>query len=116
MILDTGVCSVFRESDAASPGGMPRHEYTLLTQSWYRELAFETSPAHPTQGRQELKTDARIRILQDRRIKQNDIVALYQADSPRNGAPTYRVTRAFHGTDDDSPTPITDLTLEEYTP
>ncbi len=116
MILDTGICSVFRETDAAQPGGMPRHQYALLTQSWYGELSFETSPARPTEGRQERRTDARIRIHQCREIRQNDIVALYQANALTNGAPAYRVTRAWHGLDDGGPTPVTDLSLEVYTP
>ena len=37
-------------------------------------------------------------------------------DQVADGEPVYRVTRAWHGTDDGGPTPITDLTLEVFEP
>lgn len=119
MILDSGLCCVFRARDTARSGDMPRSGYALLTQSWYGELSFETSPARPAQGRQELRTDARVRILQCRDIRQNDVVVLREddgTDAPRDKERAYRVTRAYHGKDDDGPAPITDLSLEVYTP
>lgn len=119
MILDTGICSVFRKMEIAIPGGMPRHEYKLLHQGWYGELNFETSPARPTEGRSELRTDARIRIWQNRFIRQNDVVVLRDIDSleeREEGETVYRVNRAFHGKDDNGPTPISDLSLEVYEP
>ena len=119
MILDSGVLSVFRKTDVSAPGEKPRPAYTLVGQSWFGELSFETSPARPTEGRQELKTDARVRILQDRSIRQNDIAVLYALDEFNcydPTAPVYRITRCYHGQDDSGPTPITDLTLEVFTP
>lgn len=115
MILDSGILSIFRETDAAESGKMPTKAYTRIYVGWFGELSFETSPAHPTEGRQEKKTDARVRILQNRAIKQNDIVILEQAAafSASTGV-AYKITRAYHG--QDGAEPISDLTLEVLTP
>lgn len=119
MILDTGICTVFRKTDASSPGDKPIPQYTPIWQSWYGEMSYETSPNWQTEGRKERKADGRIRILQDREIAQNDVVVLEELtsfDSRTAGAPVYQITRAYHGIDDEGPTPISDLTLEVYTP
>ena len=118
MILDSGICTVFRESDAngtGAAGKMPVKAYAVVSSSWYGELAFETSPAYPTEGRKEKKTDAKIRILQNRNIKQNDIVVLelISAWSARTTQP-YKITRAYHRSD--GPELISDLSLEVFTP
>lgn len=119
MILDTGICSIFRRSDVSAAGAMPTYGYTHLCSGWYRELSFETAPAWQTEGRKDQRADGRIRILQNRGIAQNDVVVLCEAyawkDVPA-GAKAYRIARAYHGLDDDGPTPISDLTLEVVTP
>lgn len=119
MILDSGICTVFRKTDSSDAGKMPSVSYTPIWTSWFGELSFETSPVWQTEGRKELKADRRIRILQNRQIAQNDIVvpqhlASFAARSP--DAPVYRIVRAYHGQDDDGPTQISDLTLEVVTP
>lgn len=118
MILDSGICSIFRKEDAALSGEMPRPFYSLIGQGWFGELSFETSPARPTEGRQELKTDARIRILQNRAIRQHDIVVLAEVQDIQDAetAPVYRITRAYHGADESGATLISDLSLEVYEP
>ena len=115
MILDKGICSIFRRTNVSEPGEMPRSEKSLLFQSWYGELAFETSTSKPTDGRKETRTDARIRILQCRAIKQDDLVILrdLEAFEAREGGDlVYKITRAYHGVDDESGELISDLTLE----
>ena len=119
MILDAGICSIFRKYDMALSGEMPRPAYALFWKSWYGELSFETSPQWHTEGREELRTDARIRIQQNRDLKQHDIVVLRNIDrfDDRTAEDSvYRITRAYHGKDDDGPTLITDLSLEVYEP
>ena len=119
MILDTGICTVFRKTDSASAGSMPTATYAPIGCSWYRELSYETSPEWQTEGRKEQKADGRIRILQNRGVAQNDVVVLEQLAAFKDksaNAPVYRVTRAYHGIDDDGPTPISDLTLEVVKP
>lgn len=119
MILDSGICTVFRKTDGALPGGMPVPVYTPIAAGWYGELSFETSPVWQTEGRKEQKADGRIRILQNRGIAQNDIVVLEDLarfSDRSEGAAVYRITRAWHGVDDDGPTEITDLTLEVVKP
>lgn len=119
MILDTGVCTIFRKVDTAMGGEMPRPAFERIWSGWYGELSFETSPARPTENRRELKTDARIRVLQCRAIRQNDVVALENLSEWAErtaGEPVYRITRVWHGADDGGPTPVSDLSLEVTRP
>ena len=113
MILDKGICTVYRKKDTAASGDMPHFEDEAYWQSWYGELNYETSPNYPTDAREEVRTDARIRILQNRGINNHDRVEL----TPVAGETTYyEVTRAYHGRDDDSGELITDLNLEVVQP
>lgn len=119
MILDKGICTIFRAHDLSLAGEMPRPGYEVISRGWYGEINFETSPATPTDGRRELEVSARIRVLQDRAIRQDDVVLLREVTDWREvdpGEEVYRITRAYHGTDDDGPTPITDLSLEVFVP
>ena len=119
MILDAGICSIFRKVDLALSGEMPRPGFELIGQSWYGELSFETSPARPTEGRQELKTDTRVRILQNRAIKQDDVVVLQDLavfEDRAQDEPVYKITRAWHGPDETGATLISDLSLEVFRP
>ena len=117
MILDSGICTVFRKYDLALSGEMPRPGFAVFWKSWYGELNFETSPQRPTEGREERRTDARIRVQQNRDIRQHDIVVLCNVDRFEDAeGPVYEITRAWHGKDDGSPAEISDLTLEVYEP
>ena len=130
MILDSGICTVFRESDVSgaatstaqvilNSGRMTIKAYTPIWASWYGELSFETTPAWQTDGRKELRTDKRIRVMQCSTIRQNDIVVLEHLESfgqRSSDAVIYRITRAWHGKDDDGPAQISDLTLEVVKP
>ena len=121
MILDSGICTVFRESAQVilNSGRMPIKAYTPIWASWYGELSFETTPAWQTDGRKELRTDKRIRVMQCSTIRQNDIVVLEHLESfgqRSSDAVIYRITRAWHGKDDDGPALISDLTLEVVKP
>lgn len=117
MILDSGICTVFRKYDMALSGEMPRPGFAVFWKSWYGELSFETSPANPTEGRTERLTDARIRIQQNRDIRQHDVVVLENVDRLEDAhGPVYEITRAWHGQEDESPALISDLTLEVYEP
>lgn len=116
MILDKGICTVYRKADKANGVGMPQWEYEYLHQSWYGELDFATAEHYTTEYREESKADARIRIHQDRRINNHCVVVMDAETSWRDGVEYYNVTRAYHGHDTDSGELITDLTLERVTP
>lgn len=113
MILDKGICTIYRKVNVAGPGEKPRFTDDAYWWSWYGELSFETAPARPTDAREEVRTDARIRILQNREINNHDRVELKRADGEMLA---YEVTRAYHGRDDESGELITDLNLEVYEP
>lgn len=113
MILDKGICTVYRKTNTAGAGEMPVYTDVEIHKSWYGELSFETSPGRPTEYREEVQTDARIRILQNRAITNHDRVELV----PFCGEPcVYEVTRAYHGFDADSAELITDLSLQGVKP
>ncbi len=117
MILDRGICTIFRRINMSLSGEMPKPGYVLYWKSWYGELDFATSDAHPTEGREERKTDARIRIQQNRDLRQHDVVVLQNIDRIEQAdGPVYEITRAWHGQDDGSPAEISDLTLEVMEP
>lgn len=114
MILDRGICTVYEQRDVSGPGEMPRYERTIKAQSYYAELGFETSPEWPTEGREETRIAARVRILQERTIQKDDLAALTDG-LPRPGEEPgrlYRIRRAYHGTDKESGEAISDLSLE----
>lgn len=113
MILDKGVCTVYRKTNTAEAGGMPVFADVAYWQSWYGELNYETAPGRPTEAREEIRTDARVRILQNREINNHDRVELAETGGATRW---FEVTRAYHGVDDDSGERVTDLTLEAYTP
>lgn len=103
MILDRGICTVYDIKNVASPGDMPKMTLTPKYESWYGELNFETVPKDAAM-QEMVETSARIRILQNRSITNHNIVILADGEQ-------YKVTRAYHGIDEESGEPITDLTL-----
>ncbi len=104
MILDKGICSIYRIENIAEPGNTPKEGLVLKCDSWYGELNFETIPVNAVM-QEGIETSARIRILQNRGINNHDVVAI---DNQQ-----YEVTRAYHGVDDESGELITDLTLKK---
>ena len=118
MILDRGICRVYRKENTASAGSKPVYENVLFHESYYGELNFETAQAWPTDHREEINTAARIRILQNRRIANHDRVKLEKFDDGERSEDdeVFEVTRAYHGRDEDSGEDITDLTLEVVKP
>lgn len=116
MILDSGMCTIFRKVDVAKPGNMPKYEHRVLAKHWYKELDFETAPSRPTEGREEVQTDARIRILQNRHVANHDVVVLALTNNVDDMLKAYEITRAYHGRDDESGEMITDLTLRRTKP
>lgn len=113
MILDRGMCRIYQKVNVAGPGEMPVYQNQLVHQSWYGELDFETNPARPTESREMIQTDARVRILQNRQINNHDRAEL----TPTLGSPApYEIIRAYHGADDDSGELITDLSLRRVEP
>lgn len=112
MILDRGLCRIYRRKSTTAPGGKPTSTEELIFESYYGELNFETSPARPTERREETQTAARIRILQNREIRKEDTAELNPFDGTEAKTEKYRIVRAWHGKDEESGEAISDLTLE----
>ena len=112
MILDRGICRIYRKTSTTRPGGKPTYTEAVIHESYYGELAFETSPRRPTDMREETQTATRVRILQNREIRNQDMAELSPFDGTEAKGILYRISRAYHGTDEQSGEAITDLTLE----
>lgn len=112
MILDSGICSIFEMVDVSEPGGMPMLEPKLKSRAWFGYLDFATAETWPTEGREEVEVSARIRIPQDRSITNKHVVVLSDVARITKQMIRMEVVRAFHGHDDESHQPITDLTLK----
>lgn len=113
MMLDSGVCTIFEKRDTSAPGSMPVYERVKITEGWYGELEFETTPYRPTEYREEVRTDARIRILDDRSIRAGCEAILCLEQDAAMETPVYKITRVFHGRDEESGEDIADLSLME---
>lgn len=101
MILDSGICSIFRRG---------KRVFERIGASWYRELAFETQPSKENVS-DGVQTGARIRIHEARQVARGDVLLLGDAPSLAIFDPCYEIVRAYHGQDDENGQPITDLTL-----
>ena len=112
MILDNGICTVFELMDKSAPGGKPDMQPQEKSMAWFGFLDFATAEKWPTEGREETEVTTRIRILQDRSITNRDVVVLQETHSIEPGMERLEVVRAYHGHDDESGQPITDLTLK----
>lgn len=110
MILDTGICTLFRSADISDRGDMPTYAHTAYARGWYKALDYATSPQHLTDYAEDTVIAARIRIIQNRAVSVHDRVVLANTDKP-DGYAVYSILRAWHGTDEDGEL-ITDLTLE----
>lgn len=113
MILDDGICTVYRKVNTAEAGGMPVFQDQAYHRSWYGVLSFETAPVRPTDKREEIQTDARVRILQNRHIANHHRVTLQNREGT---VEHYEVERAYHGIDPDNGEMITDLNLKAVNP
>lgn len=114
MILDRGTCRILRKTSTTPAGGKPTSTLAAIHESYYGELSFETAPARPTGKREDMKTATRVRILQCRSIRNQDVAELTPFDGSEAKTEKYLIARAWHGDDSDSGEPITDLTLEVY--
>lgn len=123
MILDSGICTVFKKTDISEPGGMPVFGLKVRTKAFFGMLDFATEQEWPTELREETEVAARIRILQDRAITNHDAVVLEDVNTGTDSmtaeelhnafdVTVLEVTRAYHGHDDETGEPITDLTLK----
>ena len=114
MILGDGICTVFERRDVSGEGEMPRFEYAPKVKSYFAHLDFVSGTTWTTQGREDVVVDARIRILQDRRVTPQDSVVLLDCESAK-GQERYEIDRVYHGRDEESGMLISDLTLRRVT-
>ena len=116
MLLDQGICTILTKTDISGEGKKPKYERTIKAQSYFGRLSFETSPQWPTEHREETKIAERVRILQCRTIGKDDVAELVDFSDPTQTPQTYKISRAYHGIDDESGEMISDLSLEVMKP
>ncbi len=110
MILDDGICTVFKSTDVAERGNMPVYSHTVYDRGWYKSLDFSSMPKYVTAYAADTIISNKIRVLQNRGISVHDRVALADVDST-DGHTLYDIIRVYHGIDEDG-IPISDLELE----
>ena len=114
MILDSGICTVFGKQNVAGAGRLAVFEYVQKAKSWYGVRSFSTVPR--LQDREEISVSYSIRILQNMCVNNHDVVILDDVDAVDDQHTMYEVIRAFHGVEDFTGTPITDIDLEVIRP
>ena len=114
MILDRGFCTIYRVDNVATGGAMPVLSLVEMRhQSWYGELNFETSPLRTSATQEDVEVSARVRVVQNRAISNQDVAVLSNELPPPANATQFEILRAYHGVDEENGQPITDLTLRE---
>lgn len=98
MILDTGICKIYRVRAGRSQTS-PVSGLRAAYNNWYARLGYESGGGSET-------GDSQLRI----RCHDGDIA---EYDIAMIGKQPYRVTRVYHGKDDENGQPIADLTLAE---
>jgi hypothetical protein len=96
-------CTIYSIEIGPGPGGMPAETLKKIKDAWYGELNFEAG-AFISGMQEHVEVNARIRLTQDRRISNHNIVTL--ADGHQ-----YRVVRAYHGVDKKGQK-VSDLSLQ----
>jgi hypothetical protein len=96
MMIEDGVIRILTPGGTL-PRAQPTDNMTLRTECWFGALQHEAA------GNEDGDKIRRVRILRDERPQAHDMAVI--------GVTPYLITRIFHGTDDDSGEPITDLTL-----
>lgn len=112
MILDAGICTVFQKQDTAQPGGMPQISYTRKACGWYGVRSFSSAPDWVRNVKEGATVALSIRMHQNLSITTRDAIVLMDVGTPPASAPLYEVLRVYHGTDDATGQPITDIDLE----
>lgn len=116
MILDDGICSIFTNRNTAGPGGMPVYEMDWLASSWYKILHFSSRPTYLQTDKESTTVALKIRIHQNLMVTNQQVVILSESHEVPASAVRYDIVRAYHGADDVTGMPITDLDLEVVTP
>lgn len=115
MQLDRGIITVYKQTDVSAAGQKPRYTRgDVRAQSYYALLHFETAPRWPTDDREETQIAERVRMRQCRTIAEDDVAVLLDFTHTDGAERTYKIVRAYHGTDEDSGEAISDLSLEAY--
>lgn len=102
--MNSGICTLYEYQDVAAEAEMPRRELIEIGVAWYWELEFASESIESSGQSDMVSIDNRIRILQNRFVSSQSVIALEDKK-------LYRTIRAFHGTDDYG-RPITDISLK----
>ena len=104
MILDKGICEIYRKTDTAPAGEKPAYERVLVYSSWFGDLDFVSVTEAETAGQNTPSIDRKIRVL--------DNAVISPLMPAKIGQDWYEIKRVFHGKDDDSGELIADISLQ----
>lgn len=112
MILDSGICSIFEKVNTSAPGFMPVFRFVRKAAGWYGVRNFSSRPTYLQQDKESTTVALKIRILQNLAVTNQDTVVLSDVPEVPASAVRYEVVRIYHGTDEQTGVPISDIDLE----
>jgi len=92
MILDTGICTAYKVTNPAGTGNMPTKALVKISDHWFKDLDFASSPSQYTDNLDQMIVERKIRILQNKNITNGCVIEI--------ASQQYNVERVFHGTDE----------------
>jgi len=92
MILDKGICTLYKVSNSAAAGAMPVQSLTKIADHWFADLEFEAAMFMDTDNSEQILVEKKIRILQNLNVLKGTVIKI---DSDY-----YKVVRVYHGKDE----------------
>ncbi len=89
MILDSGICKIYKMTDTSAAGDMPNETLVQIAECWFGDLSFGSSPVQHTDSLEQVEIARKIRILQNKAVIKKAVVVI--------GSDQYNVERVFHG-------------------
>lgn len=110
MPLDSGVLTVWRGTNAAPPGGMPREEYRPVWGAYYQDRTIGVQRYYTAQQHGD-RPDCLVRVPRTWALSAAADRVVLAPFGRRDAGAAYRITQIQQVTDEDG-LPMTDLTLE----
>ena len=106
MILDSGICKIYKIANTAGPGEMPNENKVKIAERWFGDLDFSSAPTQYTESLEQIEVSRKIRVLRvDEIVMKKTIVEI--------GVEAYMVERVYDGTDKESGERISDISLSK---
>lgn len=112
MLLDSGIYTAFSVLNGAKPGEMPKRMYAKKACGWYGVKDFSSSPTYLQNEKKSVTVAVKIRIIMNIHVTNHDVIVLSDVATMPEDCTVYEVVRVWHGADEESGLPISDIDLE----